>query len=248
MEGGVTMAIILNPGQRMYLGEARGSEHGRFELELLADGNLAIFAYVSKPEEKRQPIKIFYTQDHYHPELQLHMNPGGWLELRYPVKGTWHTSWTLPGTRRPSGIPDNRQPKSAAWLTENGELQLRLNPEVPWFRTGGVDAQTNAVTVMPGTLTVDVSGGSFSSMFDKHVENNSPEKIGVSDGKEYVILKPGEQVAVTTPGTLAVGTQVYFLPAGQTPGEQLWPRREYGRDEHVISVEGTGASGFTLTT
>ncbi len=245
------MAQILGPGESMNVNEIRTDETLRFHALLQADGNLVVYAHRIAPDVRRIAIGASDTAN-LGANVRLHLNPGGWLEILDATTGA--RKWFRPVRFTPgTGIQPRGVPNSTLHLQADGRLVIYrpggFSSSFATWAIAGVDQPTEDVCVMPGSVIVDVSdGGSIAPQFDKHVENNSSETVGVRDGHTFVALPPGGQVGVATPGTIAVAANSYSFPSSGNPGgADAIPGNgtTYGPGQNVIKVTGN-AGGFTL--
>lgn len=233
----------------MVNGEVRTDETHRFHLAFQPDGNLVVYAYVIEPNIQRIAIGSTGTY-RMGPNLSLHLNPGGWLEMLDTGSGA--RRWFRPeisdiALHRPQGVPN-----STLHLQPDGRLVLYrpggFTPDHATWAIAGVSQQTNAMCVIPGTLILDVSeGGRISAQFDKHVVNDTPDIVGVRDGHTFIALPPGGQAGVITPGTLVITGNVFEFPASGAPGTaNAVPAKKYGPGQNIIHATGSGRGGFGL--
>ena len=129
------MALILQCGESMEVGEPKWDETGRFELVLQPDGNLVIYAYALQPQPHRFATGATNTEV-LGADVQLHLQDNGQLVIRQKSKPE-HIYWKVPtqfghhDDRPPRWFPEDRapQPGSSLHLHAGGNLCLYL-PEI----------------------------------------------------------------------------------------------------------------------
>ena len=72
------MAVILRPGQRLRVGQRREDETKRYQVRLQQDGNLVVYAYLDRGEEK---VLWASGTEHLGANVHLYLNKGGWVEI-----------------------------------------------------------------------------------------------------------------------------------------------------------------------
>ena len=168
------MAQVLGPGESLANDQVRTDETLRFHLAFQPDGNLVVYAHIIAPQPHRLAIGATAT-DGLGPNIRLHLNPGGWLEMLDTGSGArkWYTPirYTPVKGFQPWGVPN-----STLHLQADGRLVL-YKPDFSGatWAIAGVHQPTEDVCVIPGSLILDVSdSGMIAPQFDKHVVNDTP--------------------------------------------------------------------------
>jgi hypothetical protein len=252
---------ILRPNGVLQMGDYLQSANGRFILSANMTYGLALFYYDRGDPSNKKIMWVWnsiwavasgpqswpLTEKAY-----VKMLPEGYLVLvdenvQDPSHGEIE-KLVIPSLE--STVIGKSSASRNSWLILQEDGNLVCYPEIDpspstaiWATQTGVPQEARWSMIIPDAINLLVTG-ELSITFDKMLFNSTESILGVSDQTRSVVIRPGMNCGIKTPGTLAV-TSTYYqftdnLLRGMRDGPEITaiegPSRTYGPDEEIITV------------
>jgi hypothetical protein len=251
------MPSNLPPGHTLWSdgGEFLESDDRRFQLRMLSSAQVALYAFISAPLERRllwasPGLKTTPAR------ASASMGKDGVLRIEYIAKPLgaiklkmaypWH-----PVFHRPA--PELSAPNAQFVVRIDGRVEISGQGSLGKVYWEWPIAPRIKGAIIPNTPTVILPPGSLSIQTNKTLVNDSNVLIGVSDGDAFKPLDAGHQTGISAIGALNVSMSTFRIDpvsgaaGGVDDALASGATTQFAPGTRVIRVSEVGSSKFKLT-